>query len=181
MEIIKAENATLKEYMNLKEKYVDYNTIPAYIVNKDIHNFSNTLVINVGTKDGIKKNMTVIADQGLVGHIVEVSEHTAKVQTILNMSNAVSSTISTSRESVTVMGTLHGNNSLLKATDIPTDATLLVGDAVETSGLGGIYEKGIHIGTIKEVYATKNITDRYAIIEPAVNFRNLESVLVIQK
>ena len=44
LEIIKAENATLKEYMNLKEKYVDYNTIPAYIVNKDIHNFSNTLV-----------------------------------------------------------------------------------------------------------------------------------------
>lgn len=97
------------------------------------------------------------------------------------MSNAVSSTISTSRESITVMGTLQGNQSLLKAIDIPTDATLLEGDSVETSGLGGIYEKGIHIGTIKEVYETKNITDRYAIVEPAVNFRNLETVLVIQK
>lgn len=181
LEIIKAENATLKEYMNLKEKYADYTTIPAYIINKDIHNFSNVLVINVGSEDGIEENMTVIADQGLVGHIIEVSDHTAKVQTILNMSNAVSSTISTSRESITVMGTLQGNQSLLKAIDIPTDATLLEGDSVETSGLGGIYEKGIHIGTIKEVYETKNITDRYAIVEPAVNFRNLETVLVIQK
>lgn len=83
LEIIKAENATLKEYMNLKEKYADYTTIPAYIINKDIHNFSNVLVINVGSEDGIEENMTVIADQGLVGHIIEVSDHTAKVQTIL--------------------------------------------------------------------------------------------------
>lgn len=181
LEIMKAENETLKEYMNLKEKYVDYTTVPAYIINKDIHNFSNVMVINVGSEDGIKENMTVIADQGLVGHVIQVSKNTAKVQTILNMSNAVSSSISTSGESITVMGTLKQNQSLLKAIDIPTDATLLEGDSVETSGLGGIYAKGIHIGTIKEIYETKNITDRYAIIEPAVNFRNLESVLVIQK
>ena len=181
LEIIKAENTTLKEYMSLKEKYTEFNTIPAYIINKDMQNFSSVIVINVGSADGIKENMNVIADQGLVGHVIEVAEHTSKVQTILNMSNAVSSTISTSRESITVMGTLQESNSLLKATDIPTDATLLEGDSVETSGLGGIYEKGIHIGTIKEIYETKNITDRYAIIEPAVNFRNVESVLVIQK
>ena len=53
------------------------------------------------------------------------------------------------------------------------------GDSVETSGLGGIYPKGIHIGIIKEVYNTKNPTDRYATLETAVDFSKLATVLVI--
>ena len=53
-EIVKSENDTLKEYMNLKDKYKDYTTMPAYVINKDISNYSNTVVINVGEKDGIK-------------------------------------------------------------------------------------------------------------------------------
>ena len=50
---------------------------------------------------------------------------------------------------------------------------------METSGLGGIYPKGIHIGTISQIVNTKNITDRYAMINPAVDFSKLETVLVI--
>ena len=63
---------------------------------------------------------------------------------------------------------------------IPTDADLVLEDTIETSGIGGIYPKGILIGTIKQVVNTKNITDRYAIIETAVDFSKLETVLVIK-
>ena len=66
LENIKSENETLKEYMNLTEKYGEYKTIPAYIINKDLSNYSKTIVINVGTDDGVQENMTVIADEGLV-------------------------------------------------------------------------------------------------------------------
>ena len=177
-EIVKSENDTLKEYMNLKDKYKDYTTMPAYVINKDISNYSNTVVINVGEKDGIKENMTVIADEGLVGHVISVTDHTAKVQTIIDTATAVTSTISTTKDTINVQGTLE-NSGELKATYIPTDATVLQGDNVETSGLGGIYPKGIHIGTIKEVYNTKNPTDRYATVETAVDFSKLATVLVI--
>ena len=177
-EIVKSENDTLKEYMNLKDKYKDYTTMPAYVINKDISNYSNTVVINVGEKDGIKENMTVIADEGLVGHVISVTDHTAKVQTIIDTATAVTSTISTTKDTIIVQGTLE-NSGELKATYIPTDATVLQGDNVETSGLGGIYPKGIHIGTIKEVYNTKNPTDRYATVETAVDFSKLATVLVI--
>lgn len=68
---------------------------------------------------------------------------------------------------------------MLKATYIPTSASLLEGDKIETSGLGGIYPKGIIIGTIKEINNTKNLTNRYAMVEPAVNFNKIETVLVI--
>lgn len=52
--------------MGLTKKYTDYQTVPAYIINKDINNYSSTFVINAGKNDGIEENMTVIADQGLV-------------------------------------------------------------------------------------------------------------------
>ena len=125
-----------------------------------------------------KENMTVIADEGLVGHVISVTDHTAKVQTIIDTATAVTSTISTTKDTIIVQGTLE-NSGELKATYIPTDATVLQGDNVETSGLGGIYPKGITIGTIKQVVNTKNITERYAIVEAAVDFSKLATVLVI--
>ena len=65
-------------------------------------------------------------------------------------------------------------------TTIPTDATVAQGDSVETSGLGGIYPKGIHIGTVKKVTNTQNMTDRYALVETAVDFNKLNTVLVVK-
>ena len=177
-EIVKSENETLKEYVNLKDKYGDYETIPAYVINRDLGNYSNTVVINVGEKDGIEENMTVIADEGLVGHVISTTENTAKVQTLVDTATAVTSTISTTKDTIIVQGTLD-DRTVLKATYIPTDASILQGDNVETSGIGGIYPKGVHIGTIKEVFNTKNITDRYATVETAVDFSKLATVLVI--
>ena len=179
LEILKAENATLKEYMKMTEKYPEYSTIPAYIINKDISNFSNIIVINVGSNDGVQTNMTVISEAGLVGHVISVTKHTAKVQTIIDSASTVSGVVSTSREGLLLKGQLDSNRTL-KATYIPTETSLVQGDSVETSGMGGIYEKGILIGYIKEIVNTKNITDRYAIIETAVDFEKIETVLVVK-
>lgn len=179
LEIVKAENATLKEYVNLKEKYKEYSTLPADVINKDLTNYNNTIIINVGKKDGIKENMTVIADKGLVGYVLSVTENTSKVQTIVDTASVVSVTVSTTRDTMLARGTLD-SASTIKATYVPTEANLVIGDSLETSGIGGIYPKGIHIGTIKEVIDTKNITDRYAVIDTAVNFEKLETVLVIK-
>ncbi len=178
LESIKSENETLKEYVGLKEKYGEYSTIPAYIINKDISNYSKTIVINVGSNDGIKENMTVIADQGLVGHVISVTKDTAKVRTIIDTSSSVSCLLSTTDESIVCKGTLD-EDSVLKAIYIPDDDGIIQGDSVETSGLGGIYPKGIHVGTIKKVVNTQNTTDRYSIVETAVNFDKLDTVLVI--
>ena len=178
LEIIKAENATMKEYMNLTEKYTDYKAVPAYIIDRDSSNFSDTIVINVGKNDGIVENMTVIADKGLVGHVISVDDSSSKVEVIVDPASSVSSTISTTKDAIICKGILD-SNSTLKATYIPTEATLVQGDSVETSGMGGIYPKGIHIGTIQEVVNTKNHTDRYAIIKTAVDFSTIQTVLVI--
>ena len=63
--------------------------------------------------------------------------------------------------------------------NILIEASVIQGDTIQTSGLGGIYPKGITIGTVKQIIPTKNLTNRYVLIEPAVNFNKLETVLVI--
>jgi rod shape-determining protein MreC len=178
LEIIKAENSTLRQYSNMTEKYSQYSTVPAYIINKDISNLSSTFVINVGEQDGIKANMPVIASEGLVGYVLSVTKDTAKVQPIIDPATSISSTISTSRDSVIVSGML-GSNNTLKLTYVPTEAELVLDDDIETSGIGGIYPKGILIGKISEIGDVKNVTDRYAIVKTAVDFSKLETVLVI--
>lgn len=178
LESIKSDNVILQEYMNLTQKYADYNTIPANVINRDVSNFSSDLVINVGTEDGVDVNMTVIADKGLVGHIISVTKNTAKVQVIVDSASTVSCNISTTEESIICKGTLE-NDQVLRASYIPTGAELIQGDNVYTSGLGGIYRRGILIGTIEEIITTSNVTDRYAKIKPAVDFSTVSTVLVI--
>lgn len=179
LENIKTENETLKEYLGLTEKYGEYKTVPGYVINREISNYSKTIIINIGENDGIEENMTVIADEGLVGHIVSVTPNTAKVQTIIDTSSSISCLMSTNKDSIVCKGTLDSNVEL-KAMYIPTDANLVQGDSIDTSGLGGIYPKGIHVGTIKKIVSTKNITDRYALVETAVNFNKLNTVLVVK-
>ena len=179
LEIIQSENKTLKEYLSLSEQYKEYQTVPGYIINKDTSNYSKVFVINIGTNSGIQKNMTVIASEGLVGHVISVTETTAKVQTLIDSSNVVSASLENSRDNVICRGMLENNQ--LKATYISTTATLIKGEKLYTSGMGGIYPKGIYIGTVNKIVETKNITDRYCIIDAAVDFENLETVLVIKK
>lgn len=106
LELIKTENATLRQYTNMAEKYTEYTTVPAYIINKDISNLSNTMVINAGKNSGIEANMAVITTEGLVGYIISVTNSTAKVQPIIDPANSVSCAISTSRDGVIAQGIL---------------------------------------------------------------------------
>ena len=162
LENIKSENETLKEYLDLTEKYGEYKTIPAYIINKDISNYAKTIVINIGSNDGVEENMTVIGDEGLVGHVISVTESTAKVQTIIDTSSSVSASMSTTKEAIVCKGTLE-EKSALKAMYIPTESNIIQGDSIETSGLGGIYPKGIHVGTVKKVVTSQNIIPYFVI------------------
>ena len=179
LESIKAENESLKQYLNLTEKYSDYQTIPADVINRDISNYSKNIVINAGYDQGVKEGMTVIAAEGLVGHVISVTNSTAKVQTIIDSSSSTSSLLSTSRDSIVCKGILNDDKQL-KAMYIPTDLTISQGDSIETSGLGGIYQKGIYIGTVSKVENTTDLTNRYALVSVAVNFKKLETVLVIK-
>ena len=177
-EVMKTENEQLKQQLNLAEKYGEYKTVPGAIISRDISNYSKTLVINIGSNNGIKENMTVIADEGLVGYIVSTTPTTAKIQTIVDSASSTSCLASTTRDIMVCKGTIE-SEATLKATNLSTDANIIQGDSVETSGMGGIYTKGIHVGRVKKIVEGTNKIDTYAVIEAAVDFKKLETVLVI--
>lgn len=179
-QIIKAENKILREFSGLAEQYSEHETVAAYIINRDISNLSDTFIINVGTENGVTADMAVIGEEGLIGYIISATSNTAKVQPIIDAASSVSGTLTASKGNVIVKGQVDSDTEL-KVMSLQTDGEMVIGDVIETSGLGGIYPKGIKIGTIKEVVETKNTAERYAILETSVDFKNLEYVLVIKK
>lgn len=179
LQLVKAENEILRKYASLAEKYSEYTTIGAYIINKNISNLSDVFVINAGTNQGVTVNMAVITEDGLVGHVISATNNTAKVQPIIDTASSVSGLTGSSKTNVIVSGQI-GSEQNLKVSTLQIEEDLILGDIVETSGLGGIYPKGITIGTIKEIIETKNITEKYAILETNVNFETLEYVLIVK-
>ena len=180
LQLIKSENKILREYANLAEEYSDYTTVGAYIINKNTSNLSDVFVINVGTNQGVIANMAVVGKDGLVGYVLSATSNTAKVQPIIDTASSVSGLTSSARTNVIVSGQV-GSDNELKVNTLQAEDEILIGDTIETSGLGGIYPKGIVIGKVKEIIETKNVTEKYAILETKVDFKNLEYVLVIKK
>ena len=181
LEVVKAENNRLNDSVNLANKYQEYQTVSADIIEKSFNNYDKLIIINAGTDQDVHENMAVVSNDGLVGHVVSVTNNTAKVHTIQDTASTVSAVMGSTNDNILIKGTLNNGENLLRATAIPVQATILAGDHIFTSGLGGIYPRGIYIGTVKDVVNTKNDTDRYANVEPATNFNNVKTVLVIKQ
>lgn len=145
---IQAENKTLKEQLGVAENYLSYELVPGYVIQKDFSNYSKVIVINVGKKDGIENNMTVVTDKGLVGYVVSVEDNSSKVQTIVDTASAVSCLISNSEKSMVTRGILDSDKKI-KGTYIDNDVVINEGDTIYSSGIGGIYPKNICIGKVK--------------------------------
>lgn len=176
---LEAENKTLKEQLKLAGSYKDYEVIPGYVIQRDFSNYSKILVINLGSEDGVEIGMTVVAEKGLVGHVVSVESKSAKVQTIVDTASVVSGFISNSEKSLVARGQLDSNTKI-KGNYIDNDVVINEGDSIITSGLGGIYPKNINIGKVGEIVNTQNKTNRYVYIDVAVDFDNLSNIIVIK-
>lgn len=174
----------LKEALNLKDQFEDYDFAGANVIGKDMGNWFNVFRIDVGKKDGVHNDYPVVTgNKGLVGRIAVSDLTSSKVISIIDEDSVVSGWISKPQGGpVIVRGDFDlKDKGLLRMDRIPVDVDVAVNDVIETSGLGGIYPKGIVIGKVKEVKKTNSELSRYAIIEPAVDFKRLEEVFVLKQ
>lgn len=175
------ENIDLRALVDLKNQFNDYNYIGGNVIAKDIGNWFNVFTIDRGNNDDITNNSPVITSKGLVGSICQSLPLTSKVLSIIDVDSTVSAIVSKSMKFVLVKGDINlKNQGLCRMEIMSTDLDLNVGDKVETSGIGGIYPRGILIGEVKQVVQTNNELNRYAIIEPAVDFQRLQEVIVLK-
>ncbi|MBP3284560.1 MAG: rod shape-determining protein MreC [Clostridia bacterium] len=180
LEAAGAENEELRDLLNLRKKYETEHAIVAEIISYDASAWFKVMSINKGRNDGVNENMIVLTPKGLVGKVTQVSDTSAKVTTILDVNNVVSARITKTGDLVTTKGDMNlSEKGLLRLNYVMSDTLLNADDVIETSGMGGIYPKGIFIGTIKEVIQDSTLTRKYALLEPGVDFNKLNEVLLI--
>ena len=176
-----AENEILKKHAKITDLYPNYSVIVADIIMDSTTSWDSTYMINKGKKDGIEPNMAVIAEDGLVGYIESVTNNTAKIVSILDAGNSVSARVTRTRDTVISKGSISlAEKMQMRITNIPTGVTLVEGDKIETSGLGGIYPKGILIGKVKSFEQKNNPIENEAVLESFVDFNKIETVAVIK-
>lgn len=176
----KRENTRLKKLLNLTDETENCETVAAKATSFEPGNWFYSIVINKGEKDGIKKSDTVITESGLVGKISEVGYNWARVSTILDPNNSVGIKLTRNGD----VGIADGDSELVKQRKFKLDyisknTSLISGDLLETSGLGGVYPPGLSVGTIEEVELDGTGELVKGIVKPSVDFDNLYEVLVI--
>lgn len=175
------ENDRLREMLNFKNQKDEYKYIGCDIIGKSGDNWLDGFIINRGSDDGLKKKMVVVTGRGLVGQVTAVGSNWAIVQSLINENIAVAGMVNSTRENDGVIkGYRDYNDKLLaKLYYLPLDSQAKKGDAVLTSGLGGLYPKGIKIGTIISIEEDKGKLVKNALIEPSVDFNKLEEMFVV--
>lgn len=150
--------------------------IAASVIAKDPSPFLHYLIIDHGSDDGIRHGMPVVTAQGLVGRIDAVTASAAKVQLISDSDAIVNIRLETADVEAQLVGSLTGEISIEM---IPQDATVLPGDIILTSGLGGNYPANIVVGQVINVRKVETELFQTATVQPIVDLSQVNAVLVI--
>ncbi len=180
MNALEQENERLKELLNFTEANPDLTYASGQVIGRSQGIWFDTFTINVGRSEGVEKNMPVVNAMGLVGRVSEVGNGWSKVISIIDSSMSVSVMVERTRDSGMVRGTLEPgtDTNMLELYYLPSDADLQPNDRIVTTGIGGLYPKGIEIGIVAEVSRTGE-SDYNALITPSVDFGHMEEVMVV--
>lgn len=181
--ILARENSELESYRELyklDKVYPDYPKVAARVISRDGNNWFHVFTIDKGKKDGIKVDMNVIAGNGLVGIVSEVGESYAKVRAIIDDKSNVSSMFQKTGETCIVKGNMESiYNGYIDIEMISNSAKISQGDEVVTSHVSDKFLQGLSVGYVKDVVSDKSAQTKTAHLIPAVDFDQLENVLVI--
>lgn len=177
-----AENERLRALMNNYEKYEQYDPMFARVIGKDTGNWYTNFTVDKGTSSGVEKGMTVMSADGVVGRVVEVGLNYAKVLTIVDGSSGVAVLIERTRDNGVIRGMVDDTtgeyllqmNYLIDLNDVRT------GDTVLTSGLDGVFPKGLPIGTVTQISRQSSELSQYVVVTPYTDFEHVEEVLLLK-
>ncbi|WP_313132249.1 rod shape-determining protein MreC [Anaerocolumna sp.] len=176
----KYELDRFRDLYKLDKKYADYPKVAARVISADPNNWFNTFTIDKGSDDGIAVDMNVIAGNGLVGIIETVGKNHSIVRSIIDDSSSVSGMFLKTSDICVVKGDLAKlEKGVLPVELIKKDADIYDGYEVVTSNISPKYLQGILIGYISNITLDSNNLSKTADLTPAVDFENLQEVLII--
>jgi rod shape-determining protein MreC len=168
------QSRTLQQLLELRD-HTALKTTAAQIIGAAATPDFRTLTIDKGSRDGLRRDMAVIAPAGVVGRVVVPSGRAAKVQLLVDRNAAAGVVIERSRAQGVVVGS---DNGQLLMDYVSETSDVAVGDRVVTSGIDGIFPKGFVVGRVETVEKTGPEYKRI-VVKPSVDFTNLENVLVV--
>ncbi|GAP14877.1 rod shape-determining protein MreC [Longilinea arvoryzae] len=148
----------------------------AAVIGRDPSPFMHYVIIDSGSDDGVRYGMPVVTAQGLVGRITAVTASASRVQLITDPSSVVNVRLKNEESEVQLVGSITGDLTLEM---VPQDVAVTAGDLVLTSGIGGTYPSDILIGQVLSTRKVETDIFQTAAVQPAVDFTNLQAVLVI--
>lgn len=182
-ESLEKEIQELKEALELNKTLTEYKPINATILSRNKSYWYNTITIDKGKKDGIKKDMAVITSKGLIGKISSTSYTSSEVKLITSDDINFKVSIAIKTNDVDNFAILNGydtKNNLIKATGIDKTTNINIGDKVLTSGLGEKFPGGIYIGTVEKIESDKYNLSKTVHIKTYQNFNDIHYVTVLK-
>ena len=170
------ELARLHTLVRFDDKW-DYPIVTSRVVGHNPGRFLTTMVINRGTEHGVHENMPVFSMNGLVGKVSKATLNHSRVQLLVDPNLKLSVMDRKTR----VVGFLESMDGVRLTAMVPTHAGIRAGDTLITSGLGGIFPKGIPVGTVKDIRKSDLDVMRQMDVEPFQDFTTLEEVFVMEK
>lgn len=179
LEDMQYQNIRLREALEYKEANKEqYELEIVNVIARDRQQWYNTLTIDKGSEDGLEVGMAVVNHQGLIGQITNLSSSTANVLLITDSASALGAMIKINRSPGVIEG-MGRESGFLRLMYLPKDALVLRNQEVITSGLGGVFPKGLPIGRIEKVEVDMNGLNQYALVRPYADFERLEEIFVV--
>ena len=169
------EANTLTDLLQLRNQY-NLDSTAARVIARSTDSWSSTITIDKGTTSGIQTGMPVMTSTGVVGQVSECGPTTATVRLITDESSGVSAKVQSSGAQGQLQGSADGT---LHLNLIRTEQQVSTGDSVVTSGLGGVYPKGLPVGTVSNVTKSSGSLYYDITVEPLASAGSLEEVLVV--
>lgn len=175
------ENKRLKELLDLRNGSMsEYKTVSARVVSYEPNSWYDTVMLSKGTDAGISIDNIVVTNLGVVGRVTDVGINWSRVSTIINSSNSLGVKLSRTGD----VGVVSGDANLAQDKNcrleyLSNDKSLIKGDILVTSGLGGIYPPDFAVGKVTDIKSDSAGNLEYGVVEPSVDFSSLYEVLII--
>ena len=181
---LEQEIQELKDVLDLNRTLTEYTPINATILSRNKNYWFNQLMIDKGSKDGIKKDMAVVTKHGLVGKISRVYKNSSEIKLITSddVNYKVSVTIQTGTgDSYAILNGYDSDTECVTVTGVDKMSTVQKGDTIITSGLGGMFPGGIYVGVVQDIKSDKYDLSKTLYIKTSQDFNDIHYVTVLKE
>lgn len=175
LEEARLENERLRTLVGFIEAR-ELEAVGARVIGRPASGWEGVITIDKGLADGVDTGMPILAPQGLLGQTISVTQQSAKVRLLTDQRSGVSALVQATRGEGVVRGSIDG---VLSLDYLSREATIAVGDVVLTSGMGGVYPKGLLVGEIESIDANENDLFPEVRVRPSVTIAGIEEVIVL--